>query len=715
MKGETMKKAFVRLIALSLVGCGGLVRVLGGQGAGSERGAFTVADLNLYVDAAAGDDSNDCTLAAMACRTIQGAVNKIPKRLLHVVTVSVASGNYAGFVVEGFEVHPSWSASGAGLIIQGTMQPASPKTGTASGTASSDCDRGGLPDPNFHSNLTDSTQKWTPRDEKQLRGRKLCLTSGAGKGECLTIEDNTETVITLAGYWSDFHHGWADIPSGETRVGCLKGDTYAITEPATHLNQAVALPQGVGGVANGQGNIDFGSIAAIIVSNVHGGASAIAGDGQAADNFQILVKDFDVLADDWPGPHVVHSVAFVDSSDHVAFKHFTAGINTLNPNQQHKGLYSGAGLFTFRNSTAWTVQSSYANGDAPTTPSSPMISCSRSATADTVIGVFGNVVDNLPAYFGDESTVGTTCHSSVIFGGESMRNTGGDNGGTALAAITIQSAAAVYFVGTKINGSRIRSDTTQPFSADCVRLGGGPRVGFGNAYFEGGDFSNCSLSGVNIAGNWIATFINVPTTSAGGPNGQFAIEAANGAKILGLGCAANSQSPCDHGGLASLRGKLADLSFDGPNHAAFFSYSDVLNAPGQTITDPQRGGLFSFGFGEATSATSALPPNWISFGQGVVFGFTSQSGAYYSANAYDHVIGISGDAARTVVIPRKRPAGTHYIIIDTSGSVIAFHTITVTPDAGLINGAANAVITPGTNTALEVVSDGTNYWIISLK
>ena len=45
----------------------------------------------------------------------------------------------------------------------------------------------------------------------------------------------------------------------------------------------------------------------------------------------------------------------------------------------------------------------------------------------------------------------------------------------------------------------------------------------------------------------------------------------------------------------------------------------------------------------------------------------------------------------------------------------AGHIITVTPTSGLINGAANAVITPGTNKALEVVSDGKDYWIISLK
>ena len=744
-------KAVLRLVSSLLLASP--VAAAASQGAGSERGAFTDADLDLYVDLV-GNDASDCTgPGASACATIQGALDKVPKRLRHVVTVTVASGNYAGFVVEGFEVHPAWRTSGAGMIIQGTTQPASLKTGTAAGAASSPCDGGGFKflknqqqvsgwvfDANVHSTLEDSNQAWTPHDSN-LRGRKLCLTSGSGMGECLAIEDNDAMTITLAGYWSDFHAGWWRNPQPLGQVinpGCLAGDKYEITEPATHLKQAVSLPPGIGGQANGQGKLP--EQAAIIVSNVHGGASATAGNGQPADNFQILLKDFDVLADDWTGGHVVHSVAYVDSSDHIGFKHFTTGINTLDPNQSHRGLYSGGGLFVFRNSTAWTVQSSYANGDAPTTPSSPMISCSRSATADTLIGVFGNVVDNMPAYFGDETEDQTACHSSVIFGGESIRNTGGDpcgavingqvvNNCNALATITIQSAALVHFVGTKIDGSRKKpDDPNTQFTADCIRLGAGRRVGFGIAYFEGGDFSRCTEFGINIAGNWIATFINNPTTSAKGPNGQFAIVAANGARVLGLGCASNdlprigdpnshNWRACGDPGPDQLRGNLGDLSFDGTNHTTIFSYSDVLKAPGQTVTDPQRGGLFAYTGGEAISATSAVPPNWISFGQGVVYGFTSQSGDKYPAKNWDHVIGMSQNAQRTVTLPGKRPAGTHYIIIDTSGagSADGQNTITVITAAGSINGSNKAVITPGRNRAMEVISDGANYWIISLQ
>jgi hypothetical protein len=703
-----MKAAF-RLAGLLLLVSS--TAIAGGQGAGSEWAAFTDADLNLYVDDTAGNDANDCTApGASACATIQGALDKVPKRLRHIVTITVGPGNYAGFVVEGFEVEPAWRTSGAGMIIQGSTQPASLTMGTTAGTVFS-CIRGGLPDPNTHSTLTDPNQNWK---SGELRGRKLCLTSGAAKDQCLAVEDNTNTVITVAGYWADFHADWNN---------CSAGDLYAITDPATHLMSSVALRQGIGGRANGQAELK--DKAAIIVSNVHGGASATAGNGQAADNFQILIKDFDVVAQDWPRNRLVHSVAYVDSSDHVGFKHFTVGVNSLNHAEQHPGLYAGPGLFVFRNSTAWTVQSSYANGDvAPSnSPSSPMISCSRFATGDAVIGVFGNVVDNMPAYFGDYDTADTLCASSVYFGGESIRKTGGSPVGpslaaTSLAAIKIESASRVHFVGTQIYGSRL-DENGNPFKADCVRLGGDRRVGFGVAYFEGGNFANCSEFGINIAGNWNATFINAPTTSFDpttrlpGPNGEFGIVAAMGAKILGL---VNVVDPkLLENDPNRLQGKLGDLSFDGPNHASIFSYSDVWNAPGQTITDPQRGGLFSVGNGEATTATSAVPPNWISFGQGVVYGFKSVSDQQYNANNWDHVIGMSNDAPRTVNIPGKRPAGSHYVIIDISGAVDAGHTITVVPSLGRINSASNAVITPGTNRALELVSDGTDYWIISLR
>ena len=67
------------------------------------HGIATTANLTLYVDAALGNDSNDGLTAGTALATIQAAVNKVPKYLVHAVTVSVAAGTYPETVrIEGF-------------------------------------------------------------------------------------------------------------------------------------------------------------------------------------------------------------------------------------------------------------------------------------------------------------------------------------------------------------------------------------------------------------------------------------------------------------------------------------------------------------------------------------------------------------------------------------------------------------------------------------
>jgi hypothetical protein len=123
IKGDQiMKKTILRLATLLLFASA--VATAGGPGAGPERGAFTDADLNLYVDLA-GNDANDCTgPGASACRTIQGAVDKVPKRIRHNVTITVGVGHFVGAVIEGFSVessHRPGSGAGAGLDIRGTM------------------------------------------------------------------------------------------------------------------------------------------------------------------------------------------------------------------------------------------------------------------------------------------------------------------------------------------------------------------------------------------------------------------------------------------------------------------------------------------------------------------------------------------------------------------------------------------------------------------
>ena len=141
-----MVKAVFPLIGLLLLASP--VAIAGGQGAGPERGAFTDADLDLYVDLAV-NDSSDCTgPGASACRTIQGAVDKVPKRIRHNVTITVGIGHFAGAVIEGFSVessHRPGSGAGAGLDIRGTMvnlKDEEVAPGPVTGTATN-CDGGG--------------------------------------------------------------------------------------------------------------------------------------------------------------------------------------------------------------------------------------------------------------------------------------------------------------------------------------------------------------------------------------------------------------------------------------------------------------------------------------------------------------------------------------------------------------------------------------------
>jgi hypothetical protein len=107
----------------------------------------------------------------------------------------------------------------------------------------------------------------------------------------------------------------------------------------------------------------------------------------------------------------------------------------------------------------------------------------------------------------------------------------------------------------------------------------------------------------------------------------------------------------------------------------------------------------------ATADTWSWPPG---SGSSPVPAFNSQSGTSYASTANDRVIGMSDDAARTIT-PTITPSGTTLLVVDTSGSVTAGHTITFSGGA-TIHGVAT--ITPGTNKAVEMVSDGTAFWVV---
>lgn len=157
------------------------------------------SNLTLYVDPT-GDDSNACTgTGTAACLTIQGAINKVPKRIRgSLVTINVAAGTYtACAIVSGFTVeYPTVvsASTGAGLLIKGTMITATPTTGSATGTVTSVTNG---TDPVF-STFTITGAGWTVND---FAGKLVEVTSGTGVGQYRLVQSNTADTVTLVGQW----------------------------------------------------------------------------------------------------------------------------------------------------------------------------------------------------------------------------------------------------------------------------------------------------------------------------------------------------------------------------------------------------------------------------------------------------------------------------------------------------------------------------------
>lgn len=174
----------------------------------------TEGPITYFVNASGGSDSSSCTQSTAPCLTIQGAVNKVPKALEDLVTVSVAAGSYGGFYVSGFTQDIGKRPATAGLFFSGSF--ADLDTGTAtSGTAGSN---------GVFGTLGDTSKGWST-DEHQ--GRLLVLTSGTGSPATRMIVGNTSTTLTIAGTWS---------------TAPASGTGYAIREPNAVISGLIDTP-----------------------------------------------------------------------------------------------------------------------------------------------------------------------------------------------------------------------------------------------------------------------------------------------------------------------------------------------------------------------------------------------------------------------------------------------------------------------------------------
>lgn len=147
--------------------------------------------LVLYVNGASGHDTNPGT-SALPFATIQAAIDSLPKAIRHPVTINVATGNYAGFVISGFTIDPADPTVYTNLKVLGTFVTATLGTGSATGTLTG-VTAGSSTTPAL-AVLTDSTQSWTVN---ALKGLTVEILTGTGAGSMFVIASNTATALTI--------------------------------------------------------------------------------------------------------------------------------------------------------------------------------------------------------------------------------------------------------------------------------------------------------------------------------------------------------------------------------------------------------------------------------------------------------------------------------------------------------------------------------------
>lgn len=195
-------------------------------GALKKRAFQTYGTVSLFVDPT-GSDSNACTsTGTAACLTLQGAINKVPGRVRHNVTITLAAGTYSGAVtVSGFTIGPTDGAvNGPAFDITGssTWTNATLGAGSATGTVTTYTAPVVSGAAVTLGALTDSGQSWTAN---ALKGLFVTMTSGASSGTKRVIVGNSATSLEL------------NAPIGTVSAG----NTYAIQTPSTILSGAMTV------------------------------------------------------------------------------------------------------------------------------------------------------------------------------------------------------------------------------------------------------------------------------------------------------------------------------------------------------------------------------------------------------------------------------------------------------------------------------------------
>ncbi len=203
----------------------------------------TTANVVMYV-ATTGSDAYACTTLAAPCKTIQAAINKIPKLLRHSAIVNVAAGSYAGFYVSGFSMDLGIQTVTAGIMVTGPLvNSTNLTTGTATGTATS----GTAGAQSVFGLLNDTNANWVIDN---LQGRFLAITAGTGVGQLKAIASNTATSITISGYFSaiDATSVYAIQDPSVAISSCIKQPPSASGTQATTFQHAIRSQSNAAGV-----------------------------------------------------------------------------------------------------------------------------------------------------------------------------------------------------------------------------------------------------------------------------------------------------------------------------------------------------------------------------------------------------------------------------------------------------------------------------------
>jgi len=91
---------------------------------------------------------------------------------------------------------------------------------------------------------------------------------------------------------------------------------------------------------------------------------------------------------------------------------------------------------------------------------------------------------------------------------------------------------------------------------------------------------------------------------------------------------------------------------------------------------------------------------------------STSSGGDNSLSVSNFFYRVVGAGNHTVTLPTPASAKNHIMVIKNDPTFTALQTTQVNPGAGLIDGAANIILT-GPNTVMEFISDGVNWYVMS--